>query len=541
LEAEGDLLTQAGVGWVKYPLWGDTTQDDRQLEELAAFFEQLSQSGITVVGTLDLPPKDVLARFDPARPPSAAEVFGEKHEVWYPSLERVVLRLGPQVRWWQLGRDEDTSFVGYPDVTGKIAQVKTQLDRVGYGLKVGMAWNWQCPLPPLAPEKTPWRFVSLTAEPPLTARELATYLPVARREEVRRWVMLKPLDRRDYSAEDRAVDLVQRMLAARLHGAEEVFVLDPFHGEHGLMNGDGTPGDLFLPWRTTALVLAGAEPLESVRLPQGSPNHVFVRATDVAMVAWNRTPTRETLYLGEDVRQIDVWGREERPPTTGAGSQLRLGPLPTFVTGMSKPVALWRRGCVLAKDRIPSVFSERQLNRFEFTNTFDQPVNGTMRLVAPEQWSVRPDRFTFHLMPGQTSRQEFELSLPNNAVSGPHVLEGKFELGGRRAYRFSVYRSIQVGLGDVRIEVVTHLNDRGELEVQQWTTNKGDRPIDFRCELFAPDRQRLSAQVVGLARSQDLKLYRFSKGRELIGKTLWLQAQEAHGPQVLNYRFLAQE
>jgi hypothetical protein len=164
-----------------------------------------------------------------------------------------------------------------------------------------------------------------------------------------------------------------------------------------------------------------------------------------------------------------------------------------------------------------------------------------MRLVAPEQWSVRPDRFTFHLMPGQTSRQEFELSLPNNAVSGPHVLEGKFELGGRRAYRFSVYRSIQVGLGDVRIEVVTHLNDRGELEVQQWTTNKGDRPIDFRCELFAPDRQRLSAQVVGLARSQDLKLYRFSKGRELIGKTLWLQAQEAHGPQVLNYRFLAQE
>jgi len=466
-------------------------------------------------------------------------VFSEKREVWYPSLERIVLRLGPQVRWWQLGRDEDTSFVGYPDLMDKIVQVKTDLDRVGYGLNVGMAWNWQHPLPSVAPEKTPWRFVSLTAEPPLTARELATYLPIARREQVRRWVTLKPLERRDYRPEDRAVDLVQRMLAAKLHGAEGIFVSDPFHGEHGLMSDDGTPGDLFLPWRTTALVLAEAEPLESVRLPHGSPNHVFVRPTDAAMVAWNRTPTQETLYLGEEVRQIDLWGQEQQPPRTEAGSQLRLGPLPTFVTGMSRPLALWRRGCVLAKDRIPSVFNERQSNCFEFKNTFDQPVEGTVRLAVPQEWSVRPGWFTFRLMPGQTARQEFELCLPNDAVSGSHLLEAKFELAADRAYCFSVYRPIQVGLGEVRIEVVTRLNDRGELEVQQWTVNKGDSPVDFRCELFAPGRQRLSAQVAGLARSQDLKVYRFSKGRDLIGKTLWLQAHEAQGPQVLNYRFVA--
>jgi hypothetical protein len=395
------------------------------------------------------------------------------------------------------------------------------------------------PLPDSA--KTPWRFVSLTADPPLTAGELATYLPTARRDQVRRWVLLKPLSRREYALEARATDLVERMLAAKLHGAEGIFASNPFDSEHGLMNDDGTPGELLLPWRTTALALAGAEPLESIRLPEGSTNYTFLRDTDAAMVAWNRAPTQETLYLGEDVRLTDLWGHEQQLAKTEAGHQLRLGPLPTFVTGLNKAVALWRQGFVLGHDRILSVFNQRQSNRLEFRNTFDRPVEGSVKLVTPEQWDVRPDRFTFRLKPGETSRQEFELTLPNDASSGPHVLRANFEIAADRAYRFSVYRPIRVGLGDVRVDLSTRLNEQGDLEVQQWTVNEGDKLLDFRCQLFAPGRQRLATQVVGLRRGHDLKIYRFPDGRELVGKTLWLQAQEANGPQVLNYRFVAEQ
>jgi hypothetical protein len=541
LEALGDLLAQAGVGWVKYPLWPDSSQAERQVRQLTVFLEQMSSSGITVVATLGHPPGEILARFDPARVPAAAEIFGKNRDIWYPSIERVMMLVATRVRWWQLGRDEDTSFVGYPDLEVKIAQVKRELDRVGYDLNVGMGWNWQHALPSPLSGKTPWRFVSLTADPPLTARELATYLPTTRRDQVGRWVLLKPLSHREYALEARATDLVERMLAAKLHGAEGIFASDPLSSEHGLMNDDGTPGELFLPWRTAALALAGAEPLESIRLPEGSTNYVFVRDSDAAMVAWNRTPSQETLYLGEDVRLMDLWGREQQPAKTEAGHQLRLGPLPTFVTGLNKAVALWRHGCVLAHDRIPSVFNQRQSNRLEFRNTFDQPVEGSVTLVTPAHWTVRPDRFTFRLKPGETLRQDFELTLPNNADSGPHVLRADFEFTANRAYRFGVYRPLRVGSGDVRIDLSTRLNERGELEVQQWTINEGDKPIDFRCQLFAPGRQRLATQVAGMSRGQDLKVYRFSDGRELIGKTLWLQAQEANGPQVLNYRFRAEQ
>jgi len=120
-------------------------------------------------------------------------------------------------------------------------------------------------------------------------------------------------------------------------------------------------------------------------------------------------------------------------------------------------------------------------------------------------------------------------------------VRAEFELAADRPDRFSAYRAIQVGPGDLRVEFVTRLNERGELEVQQRTINQGDYPVAFRCELFAPGRQRLSTQMMGQPRSQDVRVYRLSNGRDLIGKTLWLQAREMQGPQVLNYRFVAKE
>ena len=48
-------------------------------------------------------------------------------------------------------------------------------------------------------------------------------------------------------------------------------------------------------------------------------------------------------------------------------------------------------------------------------------VEGTVTLTTPEKWTVRPERFTFRLKPGEISRQEFELTLPNNASTGPQL------------------------------------------------------------------------------------------------------------------------
>ena len=48
---------------------------------------------------------------------------------------------------------------------------------------------------------------------------------------------------------------------------------------------------------------------------------------------------RKTIYLGEDVRQVDLWGRARPVPSENQGSfkrqKIEVGVLPTFVTGVN--------------------------------------------------------------------------------------------------------------------------------------------------------------------------------------------------------------
>jgi hypothetical protein len=219
---------------------------------------------------------------------------------------------------------------------------------------------------------------------------------------------------------------------------------------------------------------------------------------------------------------------------------LNVGPEPTFVTGLHKEVSQWRQGLVLAGDRLPSVFGQRHRNRLELKNTFAQAVEGSVLLSGPEGWKIFPPQVGFHLAPGETFSQAFDVVLPGNTPSGPHLVRADLEVRGDRFYRFSAFRPVHVGLGDVRLEAFTQLNAAGELEVKQLLTNETSRPVSFRCELFVPNGRRLSSQIVRLPRGQDEKTYRVADGRELVGKVLLLHAEQTDGPRTLNCRVAAE-
>ena len=93
-----------------------------------------------------------------------------------------------------------------------------------------------------------------------------------------------------------------------------------------------------------------------------------------------------------------------------------------------------------------------------------------------------------------------------------------------------------MGLGDVDLEASGRLNDRGELEVRQTMVNRSKQPLNFRCGLYATDRCRQAALVLGLDRAENVQVYRLPKGAELLGKTLWVRAEEVGGPRVINCR-----
>jgi hypothetical protein len=208
---------------------------------------------------------------------------------------------------------------------------------------------------------------------------------------------------------------------------------------------------------------------------------------------------------------------------------------------------IWRRGVRLERDQIASIFNQRQPNGLELRNTLEQPVVGNVTVMAPKGWGINPNRFEFRLKPGETMRHAFDLTLPNDVLAGNHELQASFAIASetgptspRQNHRFHAFLPIQVGMMSVRLEFATRINPRGELEVEQRTINEGPRPVALRCELFAPERQRVTIQLTAPPKTPTVSVYRLPNGRSLVGKTLWVQSQEVGGLEVLNHRFIAQ-
>lgn len=541
LRTLASLLRHVGINWIKFPMWYD---DDRRASQLAWFAERASIDHVEMVGLLDQPPDSIRDLFGEGSTTPIASVFVEK-EIWNPAIDSLMTRLSLKIRWWQLGADQDTSFVNYPDLENKLNEIRKGFNRFGQdGINLGTTWRAIDEVP--FAESPPLAFLSYTADPPLTDDELREYLAGEPNGSMQRWVVLEPLNRDTYSLETRARDLVKRMLAAKMGKAQGIFVPRPFDRKHGLMEPDGTPGPLLLPWRIAAEMLAGTRFLTALRLPNGSSNYVFQRDDEAVMVVWNSRPTTETVFLGEEVRQVDLWGRTTLPNVVKdrdnfVRQEVQVGTLPTFVTGVNAAIAKMRMSVQFETTELESVFGQRQRVKYHYDNSFRQGVGGSVTLLTPPGWIVEQPTQQFKLSSGKRQTENMDVSLGANASSGPQKIRLDFNLSADRSYRFSVYREIQVGLGDIELELETHLDEYGNLVVDQHLTNKTDRFVSFNCLLFVPNRRRERRQIFELGRGRQTTRFVIADGEELIGLTLGLRAEEIGGARVLNHRIVAEE
>lgn len=562
------LLAQAGVGWAKMPVWYDSRENEKA-DRIAWFAEQLSIQGIELVGVLDQPPPELRQVFREQGRLPVATVFAEP-DLWQPSVAPVMTRLSLKVRWWQLGSDEDVSFIGYPQLHTKVVDIKRRLQEYTQQIHLGMNWRWLYAPPPSSSKGVPWSFLSYGIDPPLTADEIGAYLQMpldrnltpqprtpkgatptstaartngARPESAgpQRWLLLSPLPRGEFSSQIRVQDLVLRMLAAKMHRADAVFVPRPFSDSDGVMNADGSPGELLVPWRTTALLIGGAEYLGAIQLPGGTNGQVFAQDGRAVMTLWSPHETTERAILGDNLEQLDVYGRGTRLPQFEEEghtlSELKIGPMPTFVIGLSEGVARFQARADFESNQLASVAGREQTIYLRLANTFSQPIGGEFYLNAPKSWGVDPRRPTrFRIAEGETVRLALPVTLAPDANSGPQPVRLDFELSGQGNSKFSVYRTLQLGLDDVQVEITTRLRTKdGALVVEQHLTNISNQPLSFRCLLFAPGRRRQTRQVIHLGRERTTVAFVLPRGEELIGQKLWLQVEEIGGSRVLNY------
>jgi hypothetical protein len=283
------------------------------------------------------------------------------------------------------------------------------------------------------------------------------------------------------------------------------------------------------------MFVGGAEYLGPLPLPGGSVGQMFARQGQAVMAVWSDRPVTELVSLGQDIEQIDVWGRASKPAVREVEGrsvhELEIGPTPTFITGLSEAVARWQSALNFEDSRLASVAGREQLVVLRLKNTFPQGINGELTLHAPKSWGFDPRPTRFRINEGDELRLPMPVTLMPDANSGAQPVRIDFDVAG---YRFSVYRTLQLGLDDVQVEMASRMKD-GRLIVEQRVTNLSDHPLSFQCVLFAPGRRRETRQIVNLGREPTTLVFVLPKGEELIGQKLWLRVEEVGGPRVLNF------
>lgn len=557
------LLPKVGINWVKFPAWYDPNDPERG-DEIVHFAELLGASNIDVVGMLVAPPEtsEAYDHFDPTQ--SIASMFlNVDPAYWQPSLDPVMTRLALRIRWWQLGGDHDRGFVESINLSERFAQLQPRMFRFGQEVNLGFGRPWDADLQTTG--RVPWDFEVLSATPAPNADQLFRLLSKPIEGGAERWVLIEPpapSTEADVTAEEdvkrRVTELICQIVAAKQHSASTILFHDPFDDELGLMRSDGTPGELLLPWRTAASMLSAAQYLGQLQLPGGSENRVFKRKDgQLVMVVWNDHPVEEVMYLGDELRQFDCWGRQTTPAADEHRQIIQVDSFPSYVLGLHEAVTRWRLALQFDSAEVPSIFRVEHPNALQVTNAFKQGVGGSFAIIVPEKerpavdatdggrplatalntsWSIDPPHGDFTMAAGE--QRDFPLAIVLKGASyGRQPIRVDFEVDADKLYKFSIYRDMHVGLGNIDIQLTSHLDNDGTLVVEQVMTNREDKLVDFNCYLYADGYRRQRSQVYRLGSEEHRKRYLFPDGESLVGKELLLEAVEFEGSRILKYEF----
>ncbi|MGL4595437.1 MAG: hypothetical protein ACRCUY_11990 [Thermoguttaceae bacterium] len=596
IKNRNELLRQSAISRLKIPAWfingsessnsmstnaestnaGSTNSEtenfgvtnfgsNQQLLDLAI---QLSQQNVKLVGVLDPIPALIRSKIR-VGPVNAASIFSLAPEMWTDSLQPLLQDASFLIKDWQWTSDDDLTINEVPNFAQKFDAMRKSFDRNNLGFGIGFAWNWILSFPDtifsslgdgatqqeieasdlaagILQPANQYRFnnvegfLALSSPETLTPEELGCYLDATGTKNIRRFVSITPLSSSEYGHEERISDLVRRMVFAKIHGANGVFLSNPISKKSGVLHSDTTPTELYLPWRVTSQMISGKRFLGSITLPNRSRNFIFESENGRAvMVVWNdagtdNSPVLEMLILGADAKVVDVWGKETELAAQEARQVISVSSIPIFVSDIDLDIAKLRIGFELETTHRSSVINSPVPITFSFQNDAMTPISASVTIIPPrpESWKMTPQKVGLTLSPGIRQSGTFDVSLTNSANTGVQKFRFDVKTEGVRNLQFDVYAQMHIGNPDLRLEFSSRLMRNGDIELIQAFINDGETPFTYICRLIAGQRafQQVILRDVGFGRKESV--YTIKDGRKLVEqgvKEITIRAQTAAG------------
>lgn len=536
-----EMVSRFGAGWVKLPVWLDPS-DPVATERLITLIERLQGLGIQVVGKLDQPPTSLRQYFGENVDRAYAVNTFRDSEVWEAALQPTLTRIGMKLNWFQLGDDDDCSFVGNSNLVETITTIRNKMQSYCQKLNLALSWSWNDASPDAA--GAPWNAIHFGNSPQLTAAELETYVS-QQAPDADLWVNLDPLNGDRYSLLDRVRDLTQRMVAVKRSPVAAAFVNDPLRPELRLFTPQKSVGEMLIPWHTLVSKLGAAKYEGSIEFPGKSVNHVFTthheRGDETVMLLWNDQPTIEHIYLGDHLQASDVWGKSIAIATTlseqaAPQQQLSIGPWPVFVQGVDLDIIRFEQKFQMQLDSLANALAVAREIPVALTNTFPQNAVGSVTVVCPTLLNSARSQSPIQLPSGLKMEKSLPVFLRPDASAGKHRLRFDFDLTAGKPYQFSIYRSVKLGQGDIELSWESTRTADDWLEMRVEVQNNTPDPVRFDCKLFPVGQPYVRFQIHESRPGTTIQDVRVKLNQVQPGTEAWLRCEQIGDGRLLNYR-----
>jgi len=256
------------------------------------------------------------------------------------------------------------------------------------------------------------------------------------------------------------------------------------------------PGAAAIQWSALAAAARGA--ITIADLDAGSDLGCLLLSCDrsARVLVWRRdggAPRPVTLpFDGESLRAVDTLGRPVELRRAQGAITAMVGSTPVVIDGVDPVLGRFLAAVRFEPARLEGSTAEQPM-QLVLENPWDVTLEGTVRFVAPVEWSFIPRLQRFSLPPGAKGALSSRVTLPRSEITGATRVGVEFEFTSDRGYALRVDPAIELVVDAFHCEAVlrrvTLADGRPGALVELEIVNRSDRALELESTVFTLDGQ----------------------------------------------------
>jgi hypothetical protein len=560
-----DLMRRCGVGAAIVPVWSSFDHSDPATgyAALRDSINRLLDDRVSVkLGLHAVPPP--LQRPLAIQSGSMFELALREPDSWRRPIEQMLLGIDQTVGSWVVGPMIAPAFdheqINFTEVA---ANVSTAMGRLVPQPQLHLACAIEQPRPSHAGSARSLVFVPSEMQPASILEVLEDSAAADPHEPI----VLELPEPGMYQPRDRVIDVLMRGLHAWRAGARELFIRQPWQvtadglshiaDEQQAIQKSGAAAqlvpDAVLPaWRTLADQLRGRRFLTELHLGDGircwvisAPGGASAQSGGM-LIAWNEHATPEKAVIdialaAGNVGVVDGFGNRRIVPRQDERHNIPLSDAPLFIDGVDLEPAIFRARLALDPAFVPSMHRVHE-RMILLHNPWSSPISGSIRLQAPEGWTISPGNSEFTIGPARDFKLPISIVLDRSVTSGPKTILATVAVQADRDHAFSIPIDVEVGLDDFTATTIwnaaPNLQSRElDLIITQVVTNRSTRLLTLDAYVVGEGLNLRRRTIADLAPGQTAtRTFRIDGGAALLaGKQLRIGVAERQGVARLNH------